>query len=200
MPRTNESSSSSSSQGQGQAIVAPINPLPTALQSIGQDLDYQLALGIEASLQEEIDQERRQANYMGENPLPASNLQNLSHATAGAPAASSSSSSSVVDPPTQYSMKMSLVTDIGTRPAPTQLPPKLADRPDAPDWAKVNQQTIPAKVINPKRPLPVGPLPPPVVPAKKPPPLLPVPKPKPKTGKYGDLAPPLKPFPKPKYY
>ena len=124
---------------------------------------------------------------MGENPLPASNLQNLSHTTESAPAASSSSS--VTDPPTQYSMRMNLVTDLGTRPAPTRLPPKLADRPDAPAYAK-----IPAKVID---PTPMIHMPPPM---KKAPPILAPPKPKPKIGKYGDLAPSpaLKPYPK--YY
>ena len=164
-------------------------------------------LAIEASLQDAIDQERRQANYMGENPLPASNFQNLSSATADTQAASSSS---VIDPPTQYSMTMNLVTDLGMRPAPSVMAPKLATRPDAPDWAKIPQPQAPVKEMHPKRPLPVGQLPTamaafvPVIPVKKPPPLLPKAAP-PKRGKYGNLLPnnpPTKPFPKPKtiYY
>ena len=73
-------------------------------------------------------------------------------------------------------MTLNVVHDPGYRPAPTRLPPKLADAPDAPK--AFQPKVVPAKVIN---PTPTIHMPPPM---KKPPPMLPPPKAKPKIGKF----------------
>jgi len=110
------------------------------LTHIGRELDYEIAMGMQAEIEEEMDQEKRQANYMGENPLPDSQLEMCSDMGED-PKASTSSSS------TQYSMTLNVTHDAGDMPAPAKPPPKLPFGPMLPPPTKKAPPILAAHLV-----------------------------------------------------